>query len=257
MSKKDTPQEPSKALTAKEVSGGGTAAIDYVNAGGAVVAGLIALVNPIAAVAIGGVTAFGGLLGVRGAKKQVDAVAASVEYLARRLDEARAVLGDKLERDDVVEVVHEALKDTLATSYATNRKRIADVVVNGLVGDADARSLRMFEKAAAALDDTAIEVLTNLALNYDGPLWGDVDAPRRDAFFAERRRVLESPFGPGALFELVRFGLARAEEILDFEPDRDADGKLTRDIGYTGRNPPEISESGRRFLAWVRDPSAL
>jgi|JI10StandDraft_1071094.scaffolds.fasta_scaffold05035_13 hypothetical protein len=230
-------------------------AIDYVNAGGAMTSAALALISPIAAAAIGGVTALGALLGARGMQKQVDAIAASVRYLHRRLDEAGARVRQKLEHDDVVEVVSEAIKDSFATSYASNRRRIADVLVNGLEQDADTRTLRMFEKAAASLDDTAIEVLQNLALPWPE---GEFNAPHVRAFSSERRRVMEGPFGPAAVSELVRFGLVHPEEIADeiaVDPESEevvVGAKLAGMKGDLDRTPPRISETGRRFLAWVR-----
>lgn len=229
-------------------------AIDYVNAGGTVAGLVAALLNPIAGAAIGGFTALGALLGARGMQKQVDAIAASARYLAQRIDEAGDRIQHKLEREEVIEIVHEAIKDTFATSYASNRRRIADVVVNGLAEDADMRTLRMFEKAAASLDDTAIELLHNLALPRPA---GEFDEPQVRVFLNERRRLQDGPFGPAAVSALVLYGLVHPEEIADaIEVSSEEEmvvGVTPAMSGEIDRSPLQISATGRRFLAWVRN----
>lgn len=228
--------------------------IDNINAAASMLAAATGLVAPIAGLFLTGLAALGTVVGARGMQKQVDSITGSVQDLTQRLAEADARVQQKLEREDVIEVVHEAIKDTVAASYASHRRRIADVLVNGLEQDADTRTLRMFEKAAASLDDAAIEVLDNLARPRPA---GEFDEPQVRAYYDERRQLHNGPFGQAALADLVRHGLAHPEEIADsIEVSQESRVVGMSPPGMKGdidRIPATISDAGRRFLAWARN----
>ena len=179
----------------------------------------MALVNPIAGAALGGLGAVGSLLGARAAQKQVRRIAASLVYLSQRLDAVRDSLDTKLERDDVIELVHETAKDVIATAYADRRKRLADVVVNGLLDDGDATTLRRFEKAAAALDETAIQLLTRsaagrLVLN----ILVSVSQWEREAIGERTRDALRHKRATGRVYGHAPFGFdAVGDRLVEVE----------------------------------------
>jgi hypothetical protein len=254
----DTPEPSSGAhavsVDVKEENELTSDAMDFLNAIGAVAGGVVGLANPMAALAIASVTAVGGLLGARGAKKQLVAIAESVQHFRTRLNLVQDVLGEKADRQDVVEVVHEALKDIVTNSYASNRRRIADVVANGLAEEGPIATLRLFEKAAASLDDFAIELLKNLSLSAPE---GAVGAPHIRQFYSERFRLLEGPFGASALADLVRFGLALPEQIGEVEIQEDPDSGTRGVSADLDRSPAHITDAGREFLVWaVGEPAA-